>query len=117
MTSAVASLLSAGEQFFKAVVTDVKDWAGDVETIVVDDAKVGWLALQPILTAIGPGQWVILQDLVSTANTDLAADDYAGIVTDVLSRAVTDETKFLVNLSLSTLTVMVTALQGSKVPS
>ena len=112
-TSAVASLPSQAEQFFTAVLTDVKAWAGDIETVVVDDAKVGWLAIQPVLAAVGPSQWKILQGLVATVNQDLAEDDYAGIVQDVARQAATQELSWVASMPLALLTVIVAALKGS----
>ena len=91
LTSAVDNLKSEAEQFFEAIAADVSAWAGDVETVVVDDAKVAWIALYPVLTAVGPAQWKILQGLVATASKDLAADDFTGVVQDVLAQAAAAE--------------------------
>lgn len=115
--SALSTLQSEAEQFFGAIVTDVKAWAGDVETVVVDDAKVAWLALWPILSAVGPAQWKILQGLVDTVSKDIAADDYTGLVQGVLAQAVTAELAWVTVLGTDVLTIIVTALAGAKLPA
>lgn len=115
--SFVASLENEAVQFFEAVGSDVKAWAGGVETIVVDDAKVAWLALWPIISAIGPTQWKILQGLVNTVNADLAQDDYAGLVQGVVAQAAAAELDWVMQLSTATLTVIVTALRGTTTPA
>ena len=115
--SAVTTIVQDGEAFLAGVVTDVKTWIGDIETVVVDDAKVAWLALQPILTAIGPQQWTILQGLLNTVSKDLAADDYAGLMADVVAQASAAEIAWVGQLSTSLLQIMVTALQSTKAPT
>lgn len=117
IASAVENLETEAVQFFKAVGNDVKTWAGGVETVVVDDAKVAWLALWPILSAIGPSQWKILQGLVNTANKDIAADDYTTLVQDVLTQAAAAELAWVSTLSSQALLIIVTALQGSSLPA
>lgn len=116
-TSAVSTVIADAEGFFEAIGADVKTWAGDIETVVVDDAKVAWLALWPVLSSIGPAQWKIVQGLLATVNADIAEDDYGAIVNDVVAQAAAAELSWFVQLGTVVQTIIVTALRGSQLPA
>lgn len=110
-TSAVATVESGVENFFSAIGTDMKDFFGGIATVAIADAKIAYLAFWSILKMMSAQQIVIFKDLVSTANADLAADDYLGIVNDIIARAKTDETQFVLELPPEILTVFVAAFK------
>lgn len=112
VTSAVATVESGIENFFSAIGTDMKDFFGGIATVAIADAKIAYLAFWAILKMMSAQQIVIFKDLVSTASTDLAADDYLGIVQDVIARAKTDETQFVLELPVEVLTVFVAAFKA-----
>jgi len=108
------AFLTPLEKFGKDVETEVVAWVSAEETALVDDAKVAWTALAPVLTKIGPSQWVILQGLVATARADVADGDYGTLVTDVLNQATAKELAWVAGLGTAVLTVVLAALHLQK---
>ncbi len=111
--SAVTADISDVEGFFAGIGTDMKGFFGGIATVAIADAKIAYLAFWAILKMMTAQQIVIFKDLVATASTDLAADDYLGVVNDVIARAKTDETQFILTLPTEVLTVFVAAFKGT----
>lgn len=107
-------LLTPVEKFGKDVEMVVVAWVRAEETALVDDAKVAWTALSPVLTKIRPSQWVILQGLVATAQADVADGDYGTLVTDVLNQAAAKELAWVSGLGTAVLTIVLAALHLQK---
>ena len=97
--------VKAVEAFVSTVKTDVETWVKQEEALVVEEAKVAWAVIKPILTGIGPSQWAILQGLVQTAAKDAAAGDYTAIAGAVIAQATTAELAWVGQLGTEVLGV------------
>ena len=106
--------VSPVEAFAKSVESDVDTWIKAEETAIVADAEVAYNALKPIWMGIAPGQWVILEGLVATAQADVADGDYGSLVTDVLNQAAARELAWVAGLGTAVLTVVLAALHLRK---
>jgi hypothetical protein len=103
--------------FAKGAAAALGAWVkGDVE-IVVADADAAWAKLLPIITAIPPSQYAILQGLVAKATADAASGDYTAIAADVMTEATRQELTWVMNLGQGLLGIIVAFLAYKPTPA
>lgn len=107
----MTNIITEIEGVFESEIAAIKSAVGKMESAVIAFAKaeervaVAFFEdaigrVTPMLTAIPSAQAKILQGLIQTAASELAAGDYTGIAQKVISQAVTAETAFIAQLGI-----------------